>query len=114
LTQNQGSSPLAVQVANQVANQVALSGIVVELDTLRYTPAGIPVLRFRIAHESEQSEAGTARKVGCEIAAVAFDREARLAAGLALGANVTLRGFLERKGRDNRALVLHATHIAFE
>ena len=95
------------------SNQVILNGTIVELDALRHTPAGIPILKFRIAHESAQTESGTERKVGCEIAAVAFEREAKLAATMPLGSAVTVTGFLERKGRSSRTLVLHAKQIEF-
>lgn len=85
-----------------------------ELDALRHTPAGVPIVKFRLAHDSEQSEAGAMRKVSCEIGAVAFEREARLLASAKLGSMVTVTGFMERKGRSKTQVVLHATHIEFE
>ena len=60
-------------------NRVSLHGRLVELDALRYTPAGVPIVKFRLAHESEQSEGGALRKVGCEVAGVAFEAEAKRA-----------------------------------
>jgi primosomal replication protein N len=91
-----------------------VSGSLIELDTLRHTPAGIPVLKFRIGHESSQTEAGGPRKVQCEMAAVAFEREAKLLAAAKMGSNVKITGFLAAKSRAGRALVLHATKIEFE
>ena len=91
-----------------------LRGRAVELDVLRSTPGGTPILKFRLAHESTQDEAGTTRKVSCEIAAVAFDREARLLSSAPLGTTMTITGFLDRRGRSSRQLVLHAAHIEFE
>ena len=44
-----------------------------ELSALRYTPAGIPVIEFKLDHESEQDEAGTKRQVKAQISAVAFE-----------------------------------------
>ncbi len=72
------------------------------------------MLKFRIEHRSEQTEAGHERKVNCEVAGVAFEREARLLAAAALGSTLTIGGFLDRKGRSRHQLVLHATHIEFE
>lgn len=95
------------------ANRVVLSGRIVELDALRHTPAGVPVLSFRLSHESTQSEAGSERKVECEIAAMAFEREARLLAAAKLGGAVTVTGFLAAKSRTRRQPVLHATNIEF-
>jgi len=95
-------------------NRVVVSGRLMELDALRYTPAGVPMLKFRLQHESEQGEAGGARKVSCEIAAVAFEREARLLAAAKPGSNVKVSGFLAAKSRSSRALVLHATEIEYK
>jgi len=96
------------------ANRATVSGRLIELDTLRHTPAGVPVLKFRLQHESSQTEAGGARKVSCELAAVAFEREAKLLAAAKLGSKVTVTGFLAAKSRSSRALVLHAVEIQFE
>ena len=94
-------------------NQLVLCGKLIELDALRHTPAGIPVVNFRLSHESEQTEAGHARTVQCEVSGKAFEREARLIAAGQLGSQVKITGFLASKGRSSRQLVLHATHIEF-
>ena len=91
-----------------------LYGRIVELDVPRHTPAGIPIMKFRLSHESEQIETGTPRRVNCEIAVVAFDREARLLSAAPLGTAVTVTGFMDRRGHSSRQVVLHATHIEFE
>jgi primosomal replication protein N len=95
-------------------NRVSLHGRLVELDALRYTPAGVPIVKFRLAHESEQSEGGAVRKVDCEVAGVAFEAEAKLLASARLGAEMSITGFLDRKGRTSRQVVLHATRIEFK
>jgi len=71
------------------------------------------VLKFRLQHDSSQKEAGGERKVSCEIAAVAFEREAKLLAAAKLGSRVKVNGFLAAKSRTSRSLVLHATEIEF-
>jgi primosomal replication protein N len=96
------------------ANRVVVSGKLVELDTLRHTPAGVSVVKFRLQHDSSQSEAGGERKVSCEIAAVAFEREAKLLTAAKLGSNLKVTGFLAARSRASRALVLHAAQIEFE
>jgi primosomal replication protein N len=95
------------------ANRIVLGGRIVELDALRHTPAGVPVLKFRLSHESALAEAGSERKVDCEISAVAFEREAKLLAAARLGSAVTVTGFLAARSRTSRQPVLHATHIEF-
>ena len=95
------------------ANRVTIAGRLVELDALRHTPAGVAVLKFRLQHDSSQMEAGGERKVSCELAAVAFEREAKLLAVAKLGSDVKVNGFLAAKSRTSRTLVLHATQIEF-
>jgi len=95
-------------------NRVSVSGRLIELDALRHTPGGMAVLRFRLQHDSSQKEAGGERKVSCEIAAVAFEREAKLLAAAKLGSSVKINGFLAARSRTSKSLVLHATEIEFE
>jgi primosomal replication protein N len=95
-------------------NRVVLCGRLVELDTLRHTPGGVAVVKFRLHHESSQTEAGSPRKVECEIAAVAFEREAKLLAAAKLGSNLRVTGFFAARSRTSRTPVLHATAIDFE
>lgn len=90
-----------------------LSGKLIELDALRHTPAGIPVVNFRLSHASEQIEAGAKRTVQFELAGLAFEREARLMATAKPGMQVKVTGFLAGKSRDSKQLVLHATNIEF-
>jgi len=94
-------------------NRVELSGRLLELGALRHTPAGLAALEFKLAHESEQDEAGTKRKVLAEIGAIAFETEARLIAGRPLGSEVRLQGFLSAKSKRSKRLMLHVTNIEF-
>jgi primosomal replication protein N len=95
------------------ANRIEISGVVTELQSLRYTPAGVPVVEFRLAHESERSEAGAVRKVHAEIDAVAFEAQARLLAAGPMGRLLKAEGFLCAKNRRSRKPVLHVTNIEF-
>ncbi len=94
-------------------NRVELSGRLLELGALRLTPAGVAALEFKLAHESEQREAGTDRKVEAEIGAIAFEAEARLIAGRPLGSEVRLAGFLSARSQRSKKLVLHVTNVEF-
>jgi len=85
----------------------------VELSALRYTPAGIPVVEFKLDHESEQDEAGAKRKVKAEIVAVAFEAQARLLAKMKLNSDLKVEGFLSAKTKRSKKLVLHVTNIEF-
>ena len=87
--------------------------MVTELQSLRYTPAGIPVVEFRLAHASERAEAGAQRTVRAEIDAVAFEAQARLLAGGTLGRLLKAEGFLCARNRRSKKPVLHVTNIEF-
>jgi primosomal replication protein N len=80
---------------------------------LRFTPAGIPVVEFRVQHESEQDEAGRKRKVQADMPAIAFEAQARLIAGSKLGVEARFQGFLAAKSKRSRRLVLHVNNIEF-
>ena len=95
------------------ANRVEITGVVTELQSLRYTPAGVPVVEFRLAHASERSEAGAMRKVNAEIDAVAFEAQARLLAGGPLGRLLKAEGFLCARSRRSKKPVLHVTNLEF-
>jgi len=90
-------------------NAVALHGELTEIEPLRHTPAGIPLLHFRLQHRSRQHEAGFQRQVECELGAVAMGEVAVGLARLKVGQKVTVSGFLNRKNRMSRQLILHAT-----
>ena len=95
------------------ANRVEISGVLTGLQALRHTPAGVPVVEFRLRHASERSEAGAVRKVNAEIDAVAFEAQARLLAAGPLGRLLKAEGFLCAKSRQSKKPVLHVTNIEF-
>jgi primosomal replication protein N len=90
-----------------------VTGKIVERSALRYTPAGIPVVEFKLDHESEQDEAGTKRKVKAEISAVAFEAQAQLVSKIKLNSDLKVKGFLSAKTKRSKKLVLHVTNIEF-
>ena len=90
-----------------------ISGVISQLKALRFTPAGVPVIEFRLKHESELAEAGALRKVRAEIDAIAFEAQARLLAGSALGRPLRTEGFLGAKSKRSQKPVLHVTNIEF-
>ena len=75
-------------------NQLVLSACIAEASALRYTPAGLPALDFRLEHESEITEAGQSRQVKVAIKAVAFGSTAETLGKQAIGSNWKFTGFL--------------------
>ncbi|MEO7405137.1 MAG: primosomal replication protein N [Burkholderiales bacterium] len=99
--------------ADSTSNRSVLVGRVIEREPLRYTPAGIPIVRARLAHESKRVEAGAAREVRIEIDCVAVETLARLLASAPIGATVEASGFLAAKSKMSRTLVLHIEQLQF-
>jgi primosomal replication protein N len=91
-------------------NAVALSGELKDIEPLRHTPAGIPLLNFKLAHKSQQMEAGYKRQVECELNGIAIGEIALVMSRMQAGATVNLEGFLNRKNRMSAQLVLHVTN----
>ena len=98
---------------NSVANRVELAGVLLERKALRYTPAGVPVSECVIRHESEQIEAGLARRVGCEVYAVGLGPVARWLQAAPPGATVQVSGFLAARSASSKSLRLHIHTIEF-
>ncbi|MGQ0651005.1 MAG: primosomal replication protein N [Betaproteobacteria bacterium] len=88
-----------------------MSGALIELGSLRYTPAGLAAVEFRIRHASEVAEAGGTRTVQAEVAGIAFESLARVIAATQLGAHARFEGFLGAKSKRSKKLVLHVTNI---
>ncbi len=81
----------------------------VQVEPLRYTPAGIPLLSVVLHHGSEQVEAGMKRKVECEVNAVLLGDLALQ--GLKAGAQIIAQGFLARRSLKSTQLVMHINEI---
>jgi primosomal replication protein N len=86
-------------------NSLTLNGVVISLEPMRYTPAGIPLLSFVLQHASEQIEAGLKRKVECEVNAVAIGDIAK--SNIQLGSAIKAKGFLAKRSAKSTQLVLH-------
>jgi primosomal replication protein N len=99
--------------SDRAVNRLEITGVITEAKALRHTPAGVPVLEFRLRHDSERVEAAARRKVSAEVEAVAFEAQARLLAAGALGRQLKAEGFLCAKSRRSRKPVLHVTNIEF-
>lgn len=90
-------------------NKLALQAEVIQVETLRYTPAGIPLLGMVLRHVSEQIEAGMKRKVECEVNAVVLGDLALK--NLKTGDRIQAIGFLAKRSLKSTQLVMHINHI---
>lgn len=94
-----------------VDNLVCMTGHLIERLALRLTPARIPVVGFRIEHQSRQIEAEVQREVSFEMDACAVGSLAHQINALPLGCELSLEGFLAAKSSRNRNPMLHVTKI---
>ena len=90
-------------------NSLMLSGIVIGLEPMRYTPAGLPLLSFVLQHVSEQTEAGLKRKVECEVNAIAIGNIAKT--NIQIGDNIKAKGFLAKRSAKSTQLVFHIEQL---
>jgi primosomal replication protein N len=87
-------------------NSFALVAAVVQVQNLRYTPAGIPVLNLVLEHESRQIEASTPRQVNLQMRAVVFGDMANTLSREPLMQAMEFHGFLAH-ARASKGVVFH-------
>ena len=93
------------------SNRCVIDGELLELDVLRYTPAGVPRISLKIRHVSTQQEAGISRQVQCDIPAVALGEAAQQVSRFQAGQSVRVEGFLAQRSLRIAQLVLHIDNI---
>ena len=92
-------------------NTTVLTGTLIGREELRYTPAGMPALNFKIGHASEQVEAGRPRSVNLEIEGVALGEVAEKLSRVPLQGEYSFEGFLALRSRQSRLPVLHVNRF---
>ena len=96
------------------SNRVSLSGTVSAREPLRFTPAGVPVLKLTLDHRSTQDEASVPRQVEATIDAVALGPVAARMDGVQIGQSVRVSGFLANRSRRSSRVVLHVNEFEIE
>jgi primosomal replication protein N len=92
-------------------NHLVLQAVLEQRGALRYTPAGLPALDLVLAHESEVSQDGQARKVSMQLKALAIGSMVASVSGMTLGSGATFSGFLAA-ARNGKGLLFHITAVA--
>lgn len=92
-----------------------LTGVLVEPAAVRHSPAGVPIARCLLEHESEQLEAGGRRPIRFRVGVrAAGEAAAGALAGLPAGSNVRVTGFLVRsrqRGGETDPIIISASRI---
>ncbi|MBU6225919.1 MAG: primosomal replication protein N [Burkholderiales bacterium] len=87
-------------------NRVDLIAHVEEISPLRYTPSGLPVVEFRLIHESETEEAGIVRKVRLNLKSIAVGILAEKLIRQPLHTSLLFSGFLA-SGKNSKSVIFH-------
>ncbi len=95
-------------------NRLLISGALIQVEPVRYSPAGVPIAEAVILHRSSQAVAEQARQVECELTVQASGSLASRLAQLAPGTQVKLEGALNRRSVNSRQLILILNRIEKE
>ncbi|MEW6416416.1 MAG: primosomal replication protein N [Pseudomonadota bacterium] len=95
-------------------NRLVLSGTLVQVDVLRYSPAGVPIAEAVVHYRGSQEIAGQPRQLECELTVQASGTLAAQLALLPQGTQVKLDGALNRRSVNSRQLVLLLNRIEKE
>jgi primosomal replication protein N len=83
-------------------NRLVLGGEIVDLEPPRFSPAGIPIARATLKHQSRQS----GQLMQCELTVAAQGENAKKLAGLKPGSQVKVTGSITRAGSNSRYLLM--------
>lgn len=96
-------------------NRLVISGALIQVDPVRYSPAGVPIAEAVIHHRGSQAVAAqAARQMECELSVQASGSLATRLAQLSSGTRVTLEGSLNRRSVNSRQLILIVNRIEKE
>jgi primosomal replication protein N len=91
-------------------NRVDLTGRIVEVSMLRYTPSGLPVVDFKLEHESSVEETGVPRKVNLTLKSIAMGTLAEKLIQLPIDTFSKFSGFLA-SGKNSKSIIFHIQSI---
>ena len=83
-------------------NSIKLFATITAREVLRYSPSGIPILKFSVEHNSEQTEEQNRRRVTLNLDCVAFGDKAVELDRFSVGQQLFLFGFLMNKGSRSK------------
>ncbi len=98
----------------QHANSWVVSGRLLEIEPIRYTPSGLPVCEFKLFHESEQIEEKIPRRVKFELKATSMGVLATQIARCSLGTLLECQGFMLQRSYKSKLLSFHVSQFKFK
>ena len=94
-----------------MSNDLTIVATITTKDELRYSPAGLPVLKFSIEHFSKQIEVKHQRQVHLNLECIAIGDKALQVDEIEVGSTLGLQGFLMNKGARSRWPVLNVQEL---
>jgi primosomal replication protein N len=95
-------------------NRLVISGVLIQVEPVRYSPAGVPIAEAVIHHRSSQEVAAQPRQMECELTIQASGSLATQLAQLSAGTQVKMEGALNRRSVNSRQLILILNRIEKE
>jgi primosomal replication protein N len=92
-------------------NHLSLTAQIDFIDNLRYSPSGVPVVDFVLAHESTAVEADKPRKIQLKMKSMAIGTLAERVSGFKLGSSWLFNGFLS-SSKNMKSIVFHIQEIS--
>ena len=90
-------------------NRVTVTAKLLEHQSLRYTPAGIPALDMLLEHEADSKDGHDA---SVQIQALAFSLNAEALAKTPLGSTLKVEGFLRHSAKSKKLIIqIHSFEI---
>lgn len=103
-----------MQLAENSTNRFVVLGKLLEVEPTRYTPAGLPVCEFKIAHESEQVEEKIPRLVKFELKAITMGLLAKQITNYSVGSLLECHGFIAQRSYKSKSVCFHVNQIKFK
>jgi primosomal replication protein N len=91
-------------------NRVDLTGRIVEVSTLRYSPSGLPVVELKLEHESTIEDTGIPRKIYLTLRSIAMGSVAESLIKLQIDSHWLFTGFLA-SAKNSKSIVFHIQSI---
>jgi primosomal replication protein N len=91
-------------------NKLILAGEIVSLEPTRFSPAGVPIAKALIRHESWQS----GQKMQCELVVAAQGENATRLSKLVPGRRIRVTGSISRASQNSRNLLMWIEHLTEE
>jgi primosomal replication protein N len=91
-------------------NLLVLDGEILSLEPTRFSPAGVPITKAILKHESRQS----GQLMQCELTIAAQGEMARQLSGLNPGSRITVSGAITRTGQNSRSVMMWIEQLATE